>query len=207
MPRWLIKKEGSVALSTNTCEHWIHALTWTFYRHHLFGKVMCSYEIGHSNNPAIKQSTYKLYQPKIYSAQISLPPQQRKACLQTFPFCPFGLSWVTLPDMSLSKEHFRLIFLRNLFSILKMKSGWQGQGEELLYFSLQHKPSIHQLGSNSLIPFLSSSALTSHIQAVDRSCLVPFLLPLLPSIPATILISSSLRHLNSLRIIPKWLDY
>lgn len=29
---------------------------------------MCSYEIGHSNNPAIKQSTYKLYQPKMFSA-------------------------------------------------------------------------------------------------------------------------------------------
>lgn len=52
---------------------------------------MCSYEIGHSNNPAIKQSTYKWYQPKIYSAQISSPspPQQSKALLQRDKGKPF----------------------------------------------------------------------------------------------------------------------
>lgn len=57
---------------------------------------MCSYEMGHSNKLAIKQSTYNLYEPKIYSAQISSPPQQNKARLagqgQTFPFCPPGSS-------------------------------------------------------------------------------------------------------------------
>ena len=109
MPRWLIKKEVSVALSANTREHWAHTLTWTFYRHHLFGKAMCSYEIGRSNNPAIKQSTYDLYQPKIYSAQISPPLYQSKARLQWDNGIPFlfvdldSLEW--LPQICLSPRN------------------------------------------------------------------------------------------------------
>lgn len=52
-----MKKEGLVGLSTNTFELCTHALTWTLCRRHLFGEALCSYEIGHSNNSAIKQST------------------------------------------------------------------------------------------------------------------------------------------------------
>lgn len=154
MPRWLIKKEGSVALSTNTFEHWTHVLTWTFYRHHLFGKAMCSYEIGHSNNSAIKQSAYKLYQPKIYSAQISSPPQQSKALLQRDDAKPFllvlldspkWLSQVCLPPRNIATWHSLGI---------KQKWEWEGHGEgAILYFSLGHNPSVHQLGSKSLNPF------------------------------------------------------
>lgn len=130
MPRWLIKKEGSVALSTNTLPHWTHALTWTFYRHHLFGKAMCSYELGHSNNPAIKQSTYKLYQPKIYSAQTFPPlPQHSKALVQrdkgklflsVFSGSPERSSQVCLPPRNTLAWH--------SWGIFSPRSNWREDG-------------------------------------------------------------------------------
>ena len=167
MPRWLIKKEVSVALSTNTREHWAHTLTWTFYRHHLFGKAMCSYEIGRSNNPAIKQSTYDLYQPKIYSAQISPPSlYQSKARLQWDKGVPFlffildSLEW--LPQICLSPRN--PVNSHSWGILLSCSEGNKGEwvkGQENFYIPFfGYKLSIHQLGPKSLNPFPPSSSLT-----------------------------------------------
>ena len=113
---------------------------------------MCSYEIGHSNNPAIKQSAYKLYQPKIYSAQISPPPHQSKALLQRDNAKPFlfSHSQVCLPPRNTSTWHSWGIFLP---CSNRSESESHGEGE-ILYFSLGHNASIHQLGSNLWILFL-----------------------------------------------------
>lgn len=182
MPRWLIKKEGSVALSTNTFEHWTHVLTWTFYRHHLFGKAMCSYEIGHSNNPAIKQSTYKLYQPKIYSAQISSPPQQSKALLQRDNAKPF-LFWrsqVCLPPRNTSTWHSWGIFP----TCSNRSKNERAMGKEKFCISLlvTMLQSI-SLDQNLLIPFLFILLHFSHPMRCPILPIVPVLSMSLPWFP------------------------
>lgn len=92
---------------------------------------------------------------------------------QTFPFCPLDSpECLTVPGLSVSKEHLSLTFMRNLFSMFKLLQGWEGRGKKfyisLLGIILQSIRLVQNLCVN---PFASSIFLTFHLQWVDRSCL------------------------------------
>ena len=126
---------------------------------------------------------------------------------RTFPIFHSGLSWVTPPDLSISKEPCKLTFMRNPPFMLRTEirvSGLRGRRTSIFPFLVISFQSI-SLDQSLWILFPPLPPSPPH---PVKWQILPLLLPsFLPSASATILISSSLHHLNSPRIISKRLDY